>query len=160
MSTEITKLIGMLDTKSGNSWLNLMDYCHEILADVIASKGKPTQETISESIIGQAGFTSWRLMVETSVSSGGLGWNISTWNQWKRAYRVVKKYPYLRDIEITPSLINTLWNELKEGFPTDLVEFEAYQAKRKVEIEERQANSLNNAKSRIAELEEIENVIL
>jgi len=155
MSTEIDKLIEILGTESGNAWLNFMDYTHEILADVIASKGKPTQETISESIIGQAGFTSWKGMVETSVSSGGLGWNISAWNQWKRAYRVVKRHPYLRDVEVTPSQINTLWNELKEEFPTDLEGFEACQLKRKADIEERQANSLANAKARISELEEL-----
>ena len=153
---EVQQLRDILGTESGNAWLDFMDYAHEVLAGIVDSRGKPTKEAIENSIIGEAGFDSWKGMIEAPVAAGGLGWNNSAWDSWKRAYRVVLAHPYLRDMELSTSQINTVHRETKdseEGFPANTEAMNAYLNGRAADIADRQANSLADAKKRINELE-------
>lgn len=146
MTHQVQKLVQILGTESGNAWLNFMDYTHEILAGIVDKRGAPSAETIENSIIGEAGFSSWKAMIEAPTEHGGLGWNISSWDLWKRAYRIVNQYPYLRDLELTASEIKTLHTETKDSFPADLEAFNEYHANRMEFIQSKRQNSLSNAK--------------
>jgi hypothetical protein len=144
--TAVLQMCDYLGAESGNQWLNFMDYTYEILGNIVSGRGKPSAELIKESIIGKAGFTSFKEMVETPVQESGLGWNISAWTAWRRAYSVVIKHPYLRDLELTASSINTIYNELKkEGFPENIEAFNEYQVNRASGQKDRQAHSLADA---------------
>ena len=144
--TAVHQMCDYLGAESGNQWLNFMDYTYEILGNIVSGRGKPSAELIKESIIGKAGFTSFKEMVETPVQESGLGWNISAWTAWRRAYSVVIKHPYLRDLELTASSINTIYNELKkEGFPYNIDVFNEYQVNRVLSQKDRQAHSLADA---------------
>jgi hypothetical protein len=144
--TAVLQMCDYLGAESGNQWLNFMDYTYEILGNIVSGRGKPSAELIKESIIGKAGFTSFKEMIEAPVADNGLGWNISAWNAWRRAYSVVIKHPYLRDLELTASNINTIYNELKkEGFPDNIDDFNEYQVNRVSNQKDRQAHSLADA---------------
>jgi myosin heavy subunit len=146
MTYQVNKMVEILGTESGNAWLDFMDYTHEVLAGIVDKRGAPSAETIANSIIGEAGFTSWKAMIQASTAEGGLGWNLSSWDLWKRAYRIVQQHPYLRELELTASEIKTLHNETKDSFPADLEAFNDYQANRMEIIESKRQNSLSNAK--------------
>ena len=144
--TAVHQMCDYLGAESGNQWLNFMDYSYEILGNIVSGRGKPSAEIIKESIIGKAGFTSFKEMIEAPVADSGLGWNISAWTAWRRAYSVVIKHPYLRDLELTASNINTIYNELKkEGFPDNIGDFSEYQVNRVSSQKDRQAHSLADA---------------
>jgi hypothetical protein len=144
--TAVHQMCDYLGAESGNQWLVFMDYTYEILGNIVSGRGKPSAELIKESIIGKAGFSSFKEMVETPVTESGLGWNISAWTAWRRAYSVVIKHPYLRDLELTASSINTIYNELKkEGFPDNEDDFNEYQVNRVSSQKDRQASSLADA---------------
>jgi hypothetical protein len=162
--TAVHQMCDYLGAESGNQWLNFMDYTYEILGNIVSGRGKPSAELIKESIIGKAGFTSFKEMIEAPVADSGLGWNISAWTAWRRAYSVVIKHPYLRDLELTASSINTIYNELKkEGFPDNEDDFNEYQVNRVSSQKDRQASSLADAqrsqKRLIIERDELLNTV-
>jgi len=146
------EMVRMLGTESAGGWLYFMHYAHRQLHGIIDSRGKASAERIRESFIGRAGFSGWFEMIEAPISEGGLGWNISKWKQWQRAFRLVRSNPYLEQLDLTPSQINTLYNETKPEFPTDLAGYEAHQASKAARLAERQANSLKLSNERIHEL--------
>lgn len=143
----------LLGSESGASWVAFMDYAHEALPNVL-NHGKPGREAIKNSIIGDAGFSSWKDMIKAPVVDGGLGWNISAWNSWKRAYGLILKYPYLRDLELTSSLINTIHKETNPNFPADQTAWNDYQGAREQLQMERHQNSLKDAQKRSDDLTE------
>ena len=143
---QIEKMKTLLGTESGSAWLDFMDYIHEELADIL-QRGKPSEEKIANSIIGKSGFTSWKEMINAPTQAGGLGWNYSTFDLWKRAYKVVLEFPYLRGEELTASLINTIYRERKKNFPVDSFGLEVYLLERKSAQTEKQQNSLKDAQN-------------
>jgi hypothetical protein len=145
----------MLDPKSSYKWLNFMDDIHAKLP-LILRVGKPKTEDIEACIIGEAGFASWKKMVE-APQPDGFGWNHSTFVAWKRAYKVVLEHPYLRDLELTASQINTINRESNPDFPKTLDEFNAFSGARKEKQVEQHQNSLKDAKNRNTELEKNNN---
>jgi uncharacterized protein YoxC len=148
---ELQKLLG---TESGTAWLIFMDHVKTELSQVLKS-GKPKRSDIENSIIGQNGFFGWKEMVEAPTDQGGLGWNYSTFDMWKRAYSVVLNFPFLRtQEELTPSLINTLWRETKPDFPNTPEELEKYMCDRVSKQRDRQQNSLKDAQKRVEDLEQ------
>lgn len=149
---QIDTLKELLGAESGSSWVAFMDYVGTELAQVLR-RGKPRKQDIEESIIGNAGFTSWSEMIETPTAQGGLGWNLAAWDSWKRAYSVVQQYPYLRDLELTASAINTAQRETKPDFPATLEAWNDHQGQREQLQVERQQNSLADAKKMVGQLE-------
>lgn len=149
---QITKIRSLLGVESSGKWIELMDYIYLVLSDVLTI-GKPTKKAIEQSIIGENGFTSWREMFTTSQEKGGFGSNYSSYEAWKRAYAVVTKYPYLRELELTASQINTINRETKGFFPANLSEYEALLNERDNKLKQSHSNSLKTAHNRITELE-------
>ena len=149
---QLEVLRDLLGTESGNAWIEFMDHISETLSPVL-KQGKPSKEVIENSIVGEHGFSSWKQMIEAPVSEGGLGWNVSAWESWKRAYKVVQDYPYLRDIEFGSSKINTIHRETKPSFPASLEALNEYLAEREAAQLERQQNSLKEAQNRSNELQ-------
>lgn len=147
------ELVRVLGTESTTGWMDLMEIIQNELESVL-KRGKPSAAAIADSIIGQNGFSSWKEMVETPVTENGLGWNIHAWNSYKRAWSTIKKYPYLRDLELTASMVNTLTRELKGVFPETLEEFEAHSEARIEVLKESHKNSLSQAQKHSQALSE------
>ena len=148
----VKKLKDLLGTESSDNWINFMDYIHQELS-LILKIGKPRAVDIENSFIGQVGFKSWREMIDAREDEGGLAWNHASFDAWKRAYSVVLKHSYLRELELTASQINTMQRESKPDFPTSLSEFKAFSDNRKEKQVEQHQNSLKDAQNRSAELQ-------
>jgi flagellar motility protein MotE (MotC chaperone) len=118
-----------------------MDFIESSLPFILRGAGRPTTEEIASSAIGYGGFTSWREMIESSPAWGGLGWSYDTYKAWKKAYSLVQQHPYLRNLALSSSEINTVRRENKE-FPASLEAFEALKNSRKDAQEERRQNSV------------------
>jgi uncharacterized phage infection (PIP) family protein YhgE len=137
-----------LGAESAGKWLEFMDRIQSSLEFLLGAAGRPTKEQIDSSVIGTAGFESWTQMIETSPVWGGLGWSVDSWKSWKRAYAVVQKNLYLREMSLTASEINTLSREFKP-FPASLEAFEAAKAARSDRIEASRGNSIAALKSQL-----------
>jgi hypothetical protein len=149
--TDSEKLIELLGSESGDKWLEFMDFASEKLSNIL-SRGKPKKEDIEASIIGENGFKSWKEFVESPTSERGLGWKIATFDSWKRAFAIVGQYPYLRNLGLTPSFINTVNRETKGDFPSSESDFNAFVAKRTDVQIAKQQNSLKDAQNVSEEL--------
>lgn len=88
-------------------WQRFMALVHGLAPDVF-SRGRPSADAIRDSFIGQAGFKSWREMLETPVEQGGLGWSWSAWRQWSRAWATLQEHPGIADAGLTPAQTNRL----------------------------------------------------
>jgi len=130
-----------LGSESTGKWIEFMDSVGASLPFLLRSAGRPTTEEIASSSITDGGFTSWRQMIETSPESGGLGWSYDTYKSWKKAYNLVLKHSYLRDLALSSSEINTIQRENKE-FPATLEAFEALKKGRKMLVEDRRQNAV------------------
>ena len=156
LQDKISKIKALLGTESGAAWIVFMDYIYTELSEVLGKQGKPTKQAIESSLIGQAGFKSWKDMVETEEKKGGLGWNYASFDSWKRAYKMVLAHPFLRELEITASQINTLNRESKKfntPFPSSLDEYSGITEQRADKQKELHQNSLKDANNRNYELE-------
>jgi len=151
---QLEELKDLLGTESGDKWISFMDYVHRELS-LILKRGKPKKIDIENSIIGKAGFQSWREMIEESEKKGGLGWNYGSFDLWKRSYSVVLEYPYLRELELTASQINTIKKESKPNFPKSMDEFKRFSGVRKEKQIENHQKSLKEAQNASIELKSI-----
>jgi hypothetical protein len=131
----------LLGSESAGQWILFMDSLGSSLPFILRGAGRPTTEEIASSSIGAGGFTSWREMIESSPAWGGLGWSYDTYKAWKKAYSLVLKHEYLRDLALSSSEINTIQRENKT-FPASLEEFQCLKEKRKDAQEERRQNSV------------------
>lgn len=145
-----------LGADSAGQWIDFMDSLGASLPFLLRSAGRPSNAEIANSAIGAGGFTSWRQMVESSPAWGGLGWSYDTYKSWKKAYALVQKHPYLRDLMLSSSEINTIQRENKE-FPASREAYDDLKKGRKDAQEERRLNSvkalqaqLSNAKQQAA----------
>lgn len=115
------------------AWMDFMAAVTRLLPDVL-SVGRPSKEAIEGCAIGQLGFSSWAEMIEAPLDAGGLGWNISAWKAWRRAWAVVCANPWLLDCAVTASVVNRLASLCaSEGdpIPGSAQEYESYlQAKK------------------------------
>ena len=145
----IIQLKGILGTESGGSWMHFMQTVEDQLP-LMDQPGRPTLAQIEESPIGQAGFTSWAEMIE---SKKGLGWSYNSWKAWKKAWGIVKKNPYLKQLRLTASEINTISRETEE-FPASPEALAAHQANRKKTQAEQRANSVNALKTQLTAAQE------
>lgn len=126
------------------AWMSFMESVTRLLPDVL-STGRPSAEAIKNSIIGGLGFASWSEMIEAPIDQGGLGWNLSAWKAWRRAWAVVQQHPWLRSQSFTSSEINTLANDLKRAgadFPGSLDELEAIKSTRQKASQESKESAL------------------
>lgn len=150
-----TELLETLGAES--SWLDFMQRVTRLLPEVL-SPGRPSAAAIRDSLIGQLGFSSWAAMIEAPVEAGGLGWNLSAWRAWRRAWAVVQEYPWLLQAGLSSSEINTLAQECKRDgrpFPESAEALEALREARRSAQETRRGESIAQAAAR-AERAQIE----
>lgn len=138
-----------LGSESAGRWIEFMDLMRASLPFLLRGAGRPTADEITSSAIGSGGFTSWREMVETPASDGGLGWSYDTYKSWKKAYSVVLEHPYVRDLGLSASQINTLKRE-NRTFPATLEDYKALTEKRKDSLEERRSNSVKGLQAQLS----------
>lgn len=150
------ELLAALGTEANaGQWMTFMQAVTRLLPDVL-SVGRPTAEAIKRSAIGQLGFSSWAAMIEAPTDAGGLGWNVSAWRAWRRAWSVVQAYPWLRDQPMSSSEVNVLAAEVKRNgapFPRSIQELEEYRAKTLAEAEQRRADSSQALHDRVTAAE-------
>lgn len=138
-----------LGSESAGQWIAFMDSMGSSLPFLLRGAGRPTTAEIASSAIGSGGFTSWRQMVESSPAWGGLGWSYDTYKAWKKAYVLVQKHPYLRDLNLSSSEINTIQRE-NSVFPPSLEAYDDLKKGRKDAQEERRLNSVASLQKQLS----------
>lgn len=96
--------------KNDGKWIEFMDSIHDAMP-FLFTPGRPTNEQIESSEIGHTHHENWSEYLRWE-----LDWNESGWRAWIRAYKVVLTYPYLRDLDVTASIINSRKSKL-DSFP-------------------------------------------
>lgn len=117
-------LVALGSENNPSQWLEFMDTMNEVLPEIL-SAGRPSKSAIQSCLIGRMGFDSWKAMIEAPTAQGGLGWSVSGWNSFRRAYRVVSQHPYLRDKNLRSGWINKYAHQWGEDFPTSSEAFDA-----------------------------------
>lgn len=135
----------LLGTESAGKWFEFMSKVGDELPFLL-TRGRPTKVEIAMSEIGRSGCTSWSEYIENELS-----WNVSTWRAWQRAYSIVVKYPYLRDLELSASAINTL-NTKADVFPLDINAYKLARAGLSAHNEKAKAESIGALKKRVSGL--------
>lgn len=140
------ELLAALGTENNPAqWMIFMEAVTRLLPAVLSS-GRPSRETIERCAIGQLGFKSWKEMIEAPINDGGLGWNISAWKSWRRAWAVIEAHPWLRNEPLTSSEVIQLSLKVKEAansddrdsiipdwFPENMAEAERFLSERRAE---------------------------
>lgn len=130
-----------LGSESQGQWILFMDEISQQLPFLLGGAGRPTAESIESSAISRAGFTSWREMIETAPQRGGLGWSYDTYKSWKKAYAVVLAHPFIRELALTASEVNTIARE-SEQWPDSPEALERFREERKSTLNARRENSV------------------
>lgn len=150
------ELLEALGTENNPAqWMQFMETVTKRLPDVLSS-GRPSAEAIKHSVIGQLGFSSWRAMIEAPTAEGGLAWNWSAWVAWRRAWKIVQTWPYLRDLPLTAAQVNRVHQASKdssEGFPANASTLEAWESQQKEQRKERHTVSVETLKAQVQGLE-------
>lgn len=111
------RLLESLGSENNPSqWLTFMETMLQVLPEILSS-GRPSKTVIENCLIGRLGFSSWKEMLETPVNKNGLGWSVSGWNSFKRAWNTVEKYPYLKTKNLKSGWINKYVHQWKDEFP-------------------------------------------
>lgn len=140
------RLITALGSENNPSqWLEFMAAMHDLLPEIL-TVGKPSKNTIQNSLIGRLGFTSWKAMLESPKEEYGLGWTKSGWDSFKRAWTTVSRHPYLQGMNFSAGYINKYAHEWKDEFPESAEAFTQklsnQKAENKKKAEENKANSV------------------
>lgn len=138
-----------------NQWAIFMQTVRQRMPDVLG-RGRPTQEAIQRSPIGQLGFSSWRAMVDAPTEEGGLGLGWSRWREWSRAWKAISDAPELVDAPITAAEVNRVVQQAKaddEPIPMTWAEWEAFKERHAEAKAERRAQSVAALEERVTELE-------
>ena len=133
----------LISLGSENNPRQWMEFCETIDKYIpeMSSKGRMSNKEIKQSLIGKLGFDSFKSYIETDINKGGLGWSSGGWNSYRRAWSLVKKHPYLRQLEIKSGWLNAFANKCKKDeieFPATI---EAYN-----EIQENKTEARENNK--------------
>jgi ABC-type uncharacterized transport system permease subunit len=152
------QLITLLGTESKSAWMNFMEFLDSEMK-FLSSKGRPSKSEIEKSIIGESGFTSWQMMCDSATSENGLGWSYNTYRLWKKSWNVVCEFPYLKELELSASEINSVYldcNKQNIEFPNSAEDFGLFKkaSKSVKRAENAQANEilsteLSEAKAKI-----------
>lgn len=117
---EITKrLHTLLGTGSRTGWINFMDETMKLLP-FLSIKGRPPKAALQSSVIGLSGYKTWKAYLEAELT-----WNRHTWDAWRRAYKLVLKYPYLRELKLSASKINSRYKLNPKSFPVSTEQWES-----------------------------------
>lgn len=152
------QLITLLGTESKSAWMNFMEFLDSEMK-FLSSKGRPSKSEIEKSIIGESGFTSWQTMCDSATSENGLGWSYNTYRLWKKSWNVVCEFPYLKELELSASEINSVYldcNKQNIEFPNSAEDFGLFKKTSKsvkraenAQANENLAKELSEAKAQI-----------
>lgn len=152
-------LVEALGTESdAGHWMRFMQSVTRLLPEVL-STGRPTKAAIERSAIGQLGFESWAEMVDAPIEAGGLGWNMSAWKAWRRAWAVVQAHPWMIEARLSSSEVNRLAIECRkagEPIPGSVEQYDEIQRRREMDREspyQRILEDMARLKERLAEKE-------
>lgn len=150
-------LVEALGTEAdAGHWMVFMQSVTRLLPDVLSS-GRPTRAAIERSAVGQLGFDSWAEMVEAPLEAGGLGWNMSAWKAWRRAWAVVQAHPWMLEARLSSSEVNRLAIECRkagEPIPGSAAKYDEIQRRREMEREDQGVNRYKWILEDIAKLKE------
>ncbi len=150
------ELVAALGTEADRGhWMIFMQSVTRLLPDVLSS-GRPTRAAIERSAIGQLGFESWAEMVEAPIEAGGLGWNMSAWKAWRRAWAVVQANPWMLEQSLSSSEVNSLANECRQAgvpIPGSAAELATLRQRRQLEQQAQRSSELVDLTNRLRELE-------
>lgn len=147
-----SELVAALGTENTPAqWMTFMEAVAQHLP-LVAEAGRPSKAAISQSLIGQLGFASWKAMIEAPIEQQGLGWSYHSWKAWLRAWAVVKAYPYLRQEPLTASAVNQLKLKFKDDFPVDLDALDKANAERKAQSQQNLATQIKSLNEEMGEL--------
>lgn len=110
------------------AWVLVCDSIYKNIPALAYAKGRMSNESLRTSLVGALNFTSFKDFIEAPRERNGLGWTMNTWNVYKRNYAYVKKYPYLRELALTPHEIEVKVKEFKKHnieFPDSLESYES-----------------------------------
>jgi hypothetical protein len=110
------QLSDMLALERKNGWIDTVDFCYQNIP-FLGKHGTPSNHEIQYSLVGQQGFKSWKAFIEH------LGWSYDKWKKWRKAYSIVIKYPYLRELQVSMSAIINTHRALKNDFPCNAIEW-------------------------------------
>ncbi|MBN46616.1 MULTISPECIES: hypothetical protein [unclassified Methylophaga] len=110
------QLSDMLALERKNGWIDTVEFCYQNIP-FLGKHGTPSNQEIQCSLVGQQGFKSWKAFVEH------LGWSYDRWKNWRNAYSIVIKYPYLRELQVSKSAITNTHRTLKNDFPCNAIEW-------------------------------------
>lgn len=149
------RLVDALGSENNPSqWMIFMETCEELIPTVMTS-GRPTEKSIQSSMIGQLGFDSWKAMIEAPTNQNGLGWKWEGWRSFRRAWTVVSKNPYLKDMDLKAGWINSAVASIKRNgdeFPATREDFDIYQQQESERAKTRKENSVVGLKQEIMDL--------
>jgi hypothetical protein len=114
------KLMDMLVLGDKSGWVEVMDYIYQEMP-FLMKDARPKTSEIKNSLLGQLGYTSWKTFIEEE-----LNWTNDKWRDWKKAYKRVQEYPYLRELNVSRNAINEAHKACKGDFPKDSVAWESY----------------------------------
>ena len=152
------QLVGLLGTESKKGWLVFMATLDQELP--FLKSGRPSFNEINDSLIGRSGHSSWKSFCNSSTKEKGLGWSYETYRQWRKSWNVVQANPYLKELELTASEINTISLNCSRSnveFPHTFEALTEYKDKLEVERKARKANSIIELKNKNTELLDREN---
>lgn len=117
---------------SENNPSQWMEFCEVIDRHIpeLKTQGRLSNQNIKSSLIGKLGFSSFKDYIESPIERGGLGWSSGGWNAYRRAWKIVEEYPYLRDMSIKSGWLNAFSHKLKKAeieFPETLEEYNKIQ---------------------------------
>jgi hypothetical protein len=114
-----------IDKKSWFEFVRLA--AHHLPA--LNSKGRPSKAEISNSFIGELGFSSWKSYVETAPKAGGLGWTETTWKRWREAYKLAENNLWMLG-NFTPDEIRVVARNYGHEIPNDLTSYKALEVQK------------------------------
>ena len=146
---QFTSRLSQLSAQAGatrqdpKAWMRFMEYAEAHLP-LLAGAGRPKQADIDASLIGQAGCKNWQQFLEEKV---GMKW--SAWIAWRKAWLIVKEYPWMKQADISSSQVNTL--KKNDAIPSTLKEWQSLQSEKEKLKVERHDNQLKTLKGEVAE---------
>ena len=123
--------------KSG--WIAFMDYVTKNIPYLL-KPGAPSKIDVQNSLVGKCGYSSWADLLKDKLDVSN-----DTWVELRKAYVVVKKFPYLRNVDASRSAINTARKQLKERFPDSPEAWREYQKSRTQKSSNEWGDAANDA---------------
>lgn len=120
------QLVSLHQDRRSGGWMAFMEAIPDLVPDILVN-GRPSKHSINHCVIGMLGYNSWQEFISSSLEDGGLAWNVSGWRAWRRAWLIVKQYPWIREAALSSSQVNLLRVRARRRgvpLPSSLTEYE------------------------------------